>query len=356
MYSVIKSIHGRLLQLMLCAVLLVPLAAGCASDQAIIAQAANMHSQLEPAVVEDPVLNEYMERVGQRIQDVAQEMSRQGYAPKAHKQGEDVNWMFGPDIGFHLVNSKTLNAFTTGGKHAYMYTQLMQSCKTEDEFAAVVAHEYAHIYCRHVHNGMNRQYAILGTAALAGGAGYLLGGENKETFAAGAAGLALVGGQFVGMGFGRKDEDEADKYGFAFYARAGWDPNQFGNFFQTMIDKGYDKTPEMMSSHPALRNRVENARRRTRELPPQAEQWRRPPIASPSQFKELQARAARVGKNMPNDESLQKAQLMLAAFPSCVAPVAQPEQKAAKEELLRDLEKGHTRDAKQKVQQTKKTS
>ena len=47
------------------------------------------------------------------------------------------------------------------------------------------------------------------------------------------------------MGYTRGDEAQADELGFAFYTRAGWDPNHFADFFQQMIDLGYDKTPEV---------------------------------------------------------------------------------------------------------------
>lgn len=314
------------------------LLSGCASDRQVIAQAHDVHGEIKAAVFEDEVLNNYMQQLGDRILEVAREMSRQGLGPRSHFRGGDPSWMFGEDIKFHLVNSDTLNAFTTGGKHMYMYSELFRQCRTEDEFAAVMAHEFAHIYARHVHRGMDRQYAILGATLAAGAAGYALGGDNREQWAAGAAGLAFVGGQFVGMGFSRKDEDEADKWGFQFYVRAGWDPERFADFFQAMIDKGYDTTPDVVSTHPSLRSRVENARRRVAELPPEAKHWRRPNVASPQRFKELQDRAARLGKKMPNDESLARARLMLAAFPSCVAPVAQPQQKQARLELLYEMD------------------
>lgn len=324
--------------LMLLMVVLLGVGSGCATDQQVIAQAADVHHEIEPAVLEDKVLNEYMTQIGRRIQAVAREMSAQGTAPKSHSKG-DTAWMFGPDVEFHLVASDTLNAFTTGGKHIYLYTELLESCKNEDEFAAVVAHEFAHIYGRHVHKGMNRQYATLGAAAAAGGAGYLLGGENAEQYAAGAAGLALVGGQFIGMGFTRGDENEADEFGFQMYTRAGWDPNKFAGFFQTMIDKGYDTTPEFASDHPSLKNRVAATKERIRELPPNAKNWRRSPVAKIDRFKQLQARAAQMSKRVPQDKSLEQAKLMLAAFPSCVAPVAQPEQREAKRAMIQEAER-----------------
>jgi predicted Zn-dependent protease len=313
--------------------------AGCATDRQVISQATTVHQGLEPAVMNDPQLSNYLEKVGQRIVDVADELDKQGYGPASHKKGEDTSWMF-KDMQFHFVNSKTLNAFTTGGKHMYIYNELFQTVKNEDELAAVMAHEYAHVYARHVAKAMDRQYAMLGLAAGAGVAGAAAGysADDKQgalTYGSAAAGAALLAGQFLGMGFTRDDENEADKLGFQFYVRAGWDPDRFAGFFQTLIDKGLDKTPEALSDHPKLSNRVAATKRRIQELPSNAEDWRRRPVASDSEFRELQARAARLGKSMPNDKSLQQAQLMLASFSSCVSPDEQPDQKQAQAIIAR---------------------
>jgi len=303
--------------------ILIPLMGGCqVHDRAVIDQAEQFHGQLEKAVIEDPQLANYLQKVGDRIIDVAKELDAEDVGPKAHKQ-EDDEWMYAQGMRFHFVNSKTLNAFTTGGEHMYIYTQLFVECQTEDELAAVMAHEYAHIYGRHVHKGMQRQYTALALAAAGAGAGALVGGkDNWQTGAAAGGGAAYALGAFANMGFTRKDEAEADKYGFQFYTHAGWDPNRFGDFFQHMIDAGHDTTPEMLSDHPTLKSRVEESRERAAKLPPEAASWRRPPVASPSEFKKLQARAISVGKNVPSDQSLENSKELLQALPrSCVAPV-----------------------------------
>jgi predicted Zn-dependent protease len=309
-------------------------AVGCASDKQIIAQAANAHQEINPAVITDPALDKYIQTIGDRLVSTARELHSQGYGPKAHKS-QDSEWMFS-DIQFHLVNSPTLNAFTTGGQHVYLYSELFITAKTEDEFAAVVAHEFAHIYGRHVQKGTDRQYAVFGAAAAAAVGGAVLAGEdNRTTGALVGGGAGLAAGQFIGMGFTRGDEDEADKLGFTFYTRTGYDPARFGDFFQQMIDKGYDTTPEIASSHPKLSNRVENAKRRASELPPNAKQWRRPNVATSAQFADFQARAKKYQKTKPTDKTLQAAQLMLAAFPSCVAPIDQPSQIDARTKIAR---------------------
>jgi predicted Zn-dependent protease len=306
---------------------------GCASDRQVIAQAQQAHSGLEPAVMTDPQLANYIQTVGDRIIASAQELAKQGYG----KEGEDRSWMFDQkSMQFHFVNSETLNAFTTGGNHMYIYTKLFQTVKSEDELASVMAHEFAHVYGRHVQGGMNRQYAILAAAAAAGGAGYALGGtDNGLQYAGYGAGLGMLAGQFVGMGFTRKAESNADEMGFQFYAHAGWDPDKFDDFFQQMIDMGLDQGSEMLSDHPSMSNRVKAIKEWQEKLPPEAKNWRKPPVADQAKFKSLQARAVTVGKSMPSDKSLENTKELLAALPrSCLTRVVSPDQKQAEEDVL----------------------
>jgi predicted Zn-dependent protease len=301
-------------------VLLPLLSVGCATDKAVIGQANQFHQGLEPAVITDASLSSYIQKVGDRIISAARDLDRQGFGPESHKKA-DSSWMFN-GMQFHFVNSPTLNAFTTGGNHMYIYTGLFLNCDTEDELAAVMSHEFAHVYCRHVQAGMNRQIITQVAAAGAGyAAGYAAGGKNQQSVASSASGLAALAGQYFGMSYTRADEDQADQIGFQFYAHAGWDPGKFADFFKKMIEKGYDKTPEMMSDHPSLANRVKATEERAAKLPPEASSWRRPPVADVQQFRQYQQRAQQVGKNMPTSESLANAQQLLQAMPrSCLTP------------------------------------
>jgi predicted Zn-dependent protease len=307
-----------------------------------MAVADTMHHGLTPAVMEDAELQAYLQKIGGRIVETAAAMDKEGFGPKSHTASEDNAWMFSDKMKFDLVNSKSLNAFTTGGEHMYIYNELFLNCKSEDELAAVMAHEYAHVYCRHVGKGMDRQVGQnVGTGAVAVGTAavsLLFGGglSSSVGYAKTAAGVAQSAGKYVGMGFTRGDEDEADAVGFAFYSRAGWDPDHFADFFKHMIEAGYDGNPEMFSDHPKLSTRVALTDKRVAELPADNAQWRKPPIADAQQFAAFRQRAAQLAKSMPNDQAAQKAQTMLAAFPSCVSPVDQPGQSAARKQVRGD--------------------
>jgi predicted Zn-dependent protease len=320
--------------------------AGCANDQKVMAVADQMHTGLEPAVMHDPELSAYLQKVGDRIIESAREMDKEGYGPGSHKSGESASWMFSDKMHFYFVNSKTLNAFTTGGEHMYIYNELFEQCKTEDELAAVMAHEYGHVYARHVKKGMDRQVGQnvgTGVAAVGGGVvGFLLGGFGTGISAAqSSASVTKTAGHFVGMGYTRSDEDEADKLGLAFYTRAGWDPTHFADFFKSMIAAGYDKTPEMMSDHPKLSTRVANTDKRLTKLPADAAKWRKPPISDAQQFAALQHRAAQLAAALPNDQNMQQAQTLLASFPSCVSSTDAPSQKQARKQVKDDAHHAH---------------
>jgi predicted Zn-dependent protease len=325
---------------------------GCAvKDSTIIAQADQSHAGLKPAVMSDAQLANYIQSVGDRIVAAAKQADADGVGPKAHFSDQDRQWMFSKDMRFHFVNSKTLNAFTTGGEHMYVYTALLEKCADENDLAAVMAHEYAHVYCRHVQKGTQRQYGVIGAALAAGAAGAVYGGKEKGAeYATTAGGAAMALGQLAGTQFTRGDEAEADEYGFYFYTRAGWDPKRFGHFFQTLKDQNMDQGVEILSDHPSLESRVKVAEQRAEKLGPDASRWQRPPVASADKFRQIQQRALALGAKMPDDKSLAQAQELLQALPrSCLTPAIQQDQIDARKRLQKDLEDQERRQSAKKA-------
>lgn len=325
------------IKLWLCAGLmgLVMVAGGCTTDKAVMAQAQSFNQDLTPAIMTDPQIEQYFQTVGDRIIATAKERDAQNFGPDSHRK-EDPSWMFSKDMKFHLVNSKTLNAFTTGGEHMYIYNALFQQCKDEDELAAVMSHEYGHVYARHVQRGMDRQMGLAGATKGIGMIGSFVGGDKyDQQYGAAANGLVGSLATYVGMGFTRKDEAEADGLGFDFYTHAGWDPNQFAAFFQHMIDLGLDTGNVYLSDHPTLKSRVEVAKEEVAKLPGTAAGWRKAPVADEKQFAALKARAKQVGESMPDDQSIAAAQKILAAVPrSCLTPTIPADQTKARDELV----------------------
>lgn len=328
--------------------LLIVSATGCASDKQVVAQSSQFHSGLQPAVMTDPELDGYINEVGARIVRAAAEVDRERGGKT--RDGKDDAWMFSDKMKFYLVNSKTLNAFTTGGEKMYIYNELLQNARSEDELAAVMSHEYAHVYGHHVQSGMNRQMALMLGAGALGAAGYAAGGSEKGSeYAQYGAGVGMLAGQLVNSGFSRESEAEADSLGFDFYVRAGWDPARFGDFFKTMAQKvGSSQGPDWMSSHPTLASRVQLAEQRAQKLGTRAAQYRRAPVADARRFQAVQERARRVGQSMPDDQSLENSKQLLQALPrSCLTPdqPVPPDAKQAQQNLVEKAESRQGRGA-----------
>lgn len=319
---------------------------GCASDQKVIEQANTFHGELSKAVITEPQMATYIQSVGDRIVDSAHSLYDQGYRPKK-KTKEDDAWMFSKGMEFHFVNSKTLNAFTTGGEHMYVYTELLRRCKNEPELAAVMAHEYGHVFGRHVQNGMNRQMlSMVGAGGLAA-AGYVAGGsENGEAYAGYGAGAGAAIAGLANAGFTRGDESEADHLGFDFYVRAGYAPDDFGGFFRTILEEekkagggaAAGGLAAFTSDHPATADRIANSEKWAADWKAKHPDWQtrvKAPVADTGKFAQIQQESVALAKTMPDDASLSNQKLLAALPRSCMFPdePAPPDAKAAQQQL-----------------------
>lgn len=348
----LRSVCGRLAS-GVALVAVVALAGGCAvKDQTVIAQAESTHGELSKAVVTDSQMAPYIQQVGDRIVTAGGTLYKEGKAKPKSKSDEDRSWMFSTNtMKFHFVNSDTLNAFTTGGEHMYVYTELLRQCKDEQELAAVMSHEYAHVFARHVQAGMTRQtLAMIGTAGAAGAAQLAGGADKGESYGqyAGTAAGAAVG--LLGNGFTRKDESEADELGFKFYVQAGWDPDQFAGFFRTLlaVEKQSGRSSggiqEYLSDHPATATRVANAEKWAKDYKAKNPDWQSKiakPVADDSAFAAIKARSTAIAGQMPSDKALTAQKLATALPRSCLWPdEPQPASaKVAQELLKQDIQK-----------------
>lgn len=270
------------------------------SDQSLIREADQLHARLEPAVVEnrDPKLRRYLEQIASRILTAAKELDQKGTI-KSNGEGSNA-WMFGKDLDFHLVDSQLPSGFTSGGRHVYVYDGLFQLCKSEDELAALFCQEYAHVYLRHVQQDLRRDPA--------------LSGEDALLF------------PFVMMRGSPGKDRAADAIAFQIYAKAGWDPGRFAAVYQRMIDMnvaGADRG--------RLKEKVMDAQRRADALPPAAREWSQPPVADEARFAQLQGQTTALVKAGAKNE---RAELLLAAFPSSLSETETPGQAQARLRLF----------------------
>lgn len=304
-------------------------AIGCANDQGIKMQAQQAHTGLASAVVNEDEVNKYLQDVGGRIIAAARQLNSEGYQrPKDYNSSQD-SWMFGDEMKFVLVNNDKVNAVTTGGNYMYVYNGFLQQCRSEEELAAVLSHEFAHVYMRHIHNKVNAQgISQFGTISAMIGGAYVTRNEDAKTqeeTAKASGQLAQEVGKGVLNNYSRDEEGAADRVGFQFYTRAGWDPAKFADVFQSQLDKtgsapaGAAAAAGGATDHPPLEERIANAQQRASQLPPEASNWKKSTVASSLQFRKVKDRAATAVASMPASDSLTQAQTALGVFSSCFA-------------------------------------
>lgn len=157
---------------------------------------------------------------------------------------------------FTYVADDEVNAFTGEGGRIYLHRGLLDYLGTEDEIAAVMAHEMGHRIGNHIEEDTGS--AILGAllGALVMGAAATAGGADAD-----AANDMTVTGMVLGAAVGRltfskEQEREADLLGAYVVARAGFDLDRAGQLYTVLAKLDDDVEAGWNNSHPAGPQRV----------------------------------------------------------------------------------------------------
>lgn len=200
----------------------------------------------------DPLLVDYVEQLIGRMLP---------YSQLENKQIELV-----------LVENPTLNAFAVPGGIIGVHTGLLSYARTENQLAAVLAHELAHLSQRHYARQLEQQKNMtmpFYTAMLA--SLVILATSNSHNNDAGMAALATTQAMALDaqLRFSRQNEQEADRIGFQTMMDAGLDPYAPAEMFEEML-RGIRygrRPPEFLLTHPVTESRVADARNRAMQYP-----------------------------------------------------------------------------------------
>jgi predicted Zn-dependent protease len=182
-------------------------------------------------VVDDSILSEYVNRIGQNL-----------------ARNSDAKVPF----TFRLLQNDVPNAFALPGGYIFVHTGLIGIASEEDEFAAALAHEIAHVAARHLTcRDTKAQIANMSTIPLS----ILLGGWGG--FAARQAASAAIPMTF--LSFSRHDESEADFLGVQYMWAAGYDPAGAISIFEkleTLQRTQPTAVSKLLSTHPMDADRI----------------------------------------------------------------------------------------------------
>jgi predicted Zn-dependent protease len=214
--------------------------------------------------IEDPLITEYVNRVGQNI--VLHSDAKVPFTIK-------------------VIDSDEVNAFALPGGFFYVNKGLLLAADNEAELAGVMAHEIAHVAARHAVENQAKasllEYAALGASIFIGG---IPGMIYQNT-----AGIGLLG---IFMKFSRGAEEEADRLGVQYMYAAGYDPGAMSTMFEKLEAKN-KKKPGFISrafaTHPAPPDRRAAASALAARFPEREEY-----VISSSEFQRVKGRLLRL--------------------------------------------------------------
>ncbi len=210
-------------------------------------------------IVNDPVVAEYVNRVGQNL-----------------VRNSDAKVPF----TIKVIDAEEINAFALPGGFFFVNSGLILEAEEEAELAGVMAHEIAHVAARHgtrqATRGQLAQFLTLPLIFVGGGIGY------------GARGAASLLVPLGFLKFSRSFEREADFLGLQYMYKTGYDPQGFVTFFEKIQAKE-KKRPGLLAkafrSHPQTPDRIARTQQQMSGLPDREEH-----LVTTSEFDEVRLR------------------------------------------------------------------
>ena len=169
-------------------------------------------------MLEDPLIDSWLDTLGSRL-SANSDKPRQPFT-------------------FFMLRQRQINAFATLGGYIGVNAGLVLAADREDEVAAVISHEIAHVTQAHVLRGVERAQrdqlpillAMLGAIVVAQSAGGNSSGDASQAAIVSAMGLM----QQRQIDYTRSNESEADRVGIQTLARSHYDTAAMAGFFSKL--------------------------------------------------------------------------------------------------------------------------
>ncbi len=237
---------------------------GSKDKEIAIGRQASMEVEQQAKLVEDELVTEYINRVGQNI--VLHSDAKVPFTIK-------------------VIDSDEVNAFALPGGFFYVNKGLILAADNEAELAGVMAHEIAHVAARHAMENQGKMSAInYGMLA-----GIIFGGGIASTVLQNAGGLTQAMAFFK---FSRGAEEEADRLGVQYLYASGYDPTGMATMFEKLNSKNKKKPgtlSKLFSSHPQSLERRDSSLSLVARFPEKEEY-----VISTSEFQRVKAHLFRI--------------------------------------------------------------
>ncbi len=242
-----------------------------------------MEVERSSKLITDPVIVEYINRVGQNI-----------------VKNSDAKVPF----TIKVIDSDEINAMALPGGYFYVNSGLILAADNESELAGVMAHEIAHVAAHHAARENTRlQYMQLSTVPLIFMGGYTAYGIYE------ASQLAIP---LSFLKFSREFEAQADWLGVQYSYRSGYDPQGLVTMFeklQALEKRKPGVLSKAFSDHPQTPDRIAKSEEEIATILPARPDY----LVTTSEFDDVKTRLARIqnkrkidGKTDPGKPTLRR--------------------------------------------------
>ena len=170
----------------------------------------------------------------------------------------------GVPLNFKVYQENQVNAFACADGSVRVYTGIMD-VMTDNELLGVIGHEIGHVAMKHTKKEMRN--SLLTSAALEG-----IASTSQTAATLTDSQLGAIGNAILNARYSRKQESEADDYGYAFLKSVGKNPWGMAMSFEKlmMVAGGSGAqagaVQKLFSSHPDTETRIQRmAERATAE-------------------------------------------------------------------------------------------
>ena len=185
------------------------------------------------------------------------------YTTRLNKMTEGLKDVNGIPLNFKVYITNDVNAFACADGSVRVYSGLMD-LMTDDEVLGVIGHEVGHV----AHEDTKKAFkaALMTSAArdALGATGGVVGTLSNSQ-------LGSIGEALVNSSYSKKQEQNADEYGYEFLKKAGKNPWAMAMAFQKLKSlEGQSsglsaKVNQLFSDHPATESRIKNMEKRARK-------------------------------------------------------------------------------------------
>jgi hypothetical protein len=226
----------------------------------------SMEIEKSSHLVTDPVVVEYINRIGQNI-----------------VKNSDAKVPF----TIKVLDTDEINAMALPGGFFYVNSGLILACDSEDELAGVMAHEISHVAAHHAAREMTKlNYMQLGQIPL------IIFTQGTWT-GYGIYEASQLAVPLTFLQFSREYEAEADYLGIQYMYKAGYDPQGMVSIFEKLAALEKHKPGALskaFSDHPATPDRIAAVENEIATILPAEPQY----MVTSSEFDQVKARLARI--------------------------------------------------------------